>query len=968
MAEEAGLNVVIDGSKAEEGAKVVKRSLENIKSAADQSFGSIKSMMHNLSSETELARNQLASLSKVDAFSSLEKARSSVASLKDLRATIDSLRGGYTEATSELKKFIKENGDTWPYKSKTAQKELQAMQKELEKTGKDLDSLAKQTDSAMKKGESAISRFEKSAGGSLGNVWTGMKRLLAMYLSFQTVKGFFNKLIEETTSQEAATAQLNATLTSTNYAAGLSAQAISDMSEELHNMTTYADEDILSMQDVLLTFRNIKGDTFKEASMAVLDLSAKLGGDLQSNAVKVGKALQDPIKGLTNLSRVGVQFSGEQVAMVKNLVKTGDVLGAQKIILKQLEEQYGGAAKAARDTLGGALAALKNNFNDLFEMNASAKFGKVTDSVNALAEAMQTDAVQKFRNDLIDLAASGLTTVANALTSVTDLLGTLKDMARTGITIAISMKLGGLLGTAIGGAAGGALGSLLGLPTGYMIGKGINFLSNDISVAKDTRNQKLALESAGINPVEVAAKTGKSLAQQYKEYMKQLSGQIEDKKIYNQLSIAGLNVTAPPSASTYTIPYTGGGSRRSGGSGSKGSSSGPSALDLTLQSMQDKMKYFNSTGEAYLPTLSKMLAKTTPLSSEWKKIKDVQLSIKDNLAKINEEQLKNAEALREQASNTVKYRKDMENQFYENAGWKNSNGLMGDTEYLDLLKERMKELVPMTDEWKKNYEAISSVSEKLGTTEITDLVKQFEDGKLKADDLKVSMEQIITKYELTGDAAQKLRDIVTSAADKQKKSLYDLNELTTKWVQDLQSGLVDAIVEGESFGDTLKSVGKEMEKIALKMILFGNNGTSGILGGALSWLGKLFTNSKGNAFGPSGLMQYANGGLVTQPTLFAFGNGGSNLGIMGEAGTEAVMPLKRNSSGQLGVVNSGGIGGGITYAPTINVNVNNTGSGNMNDDQAKQMGQMVRDAVDVRVAENMYKWQRSGIYRNAFAR
>jgi hypothetical protein len=966
MAEEAGLNVVIDGSKAEDGAKVVKRSLENIKSAADQSFGSIKSMMHNLSSETELARNQLASLSKVDAFSSLEKARSSVASLKDLRATIDSLRGGYTEATSELKKFIKENGDTWPYKSKTAQKELQAMQKELEKTGKDLDSLAKQTDSAMKKGESAISRFEKSAGGSLGNVWTGMKRLLAMYLSFQTVKGFFNKLIEETTSQEAATAQLNATLTSTNYAAGLSAQAISGMSEELHNMTTYADEDILSMQDVLLTFRNIKGDSFKEASMAVLDLSAKLGGDLQSNAIKVGKALQDPIKGLTNLSRVGIQFSGEQVTMVKNLVKTGDVLGAQKIILKQLEEQYGGSAKAARDTLGGALAALKNNFNDLFEMNASDKFGKVTDSVNALADAMQSDAVQKFRKDLIDLAATGLTAVANALTSVTNLLGTLKNMARTGITIAVSMKLGGMLGTALGGAAGGAWGSLFGLPAGYLGAQGLKFLGNDVANAKNTRNQKLALESAGINPVEVAAKTGKTLAQQYQEYMKSMSGQMADRQIYNQLSSAGLKVSAPSAASDYTSSYSGGSKSKSGGSSR--SSSGPSALDLMLQSIQDKMKYFNSTGEAYLPTLSKMLAKTTPLSAEWKKIKDVQLSIKDNLAKINEEQLKNAETLREQASNTVKYRKDMENQFYENAGWKNSNGLMGDTEYLDLLKERMKELVPMTDEWKKNYEAISSVSEKLGTTEITDLVKQFEDGKLKADDLKISMDQIITKYELTGDAAQKLRDIVTSAADKQKKSLYDLNELTTKWVQDLQSGLVDAIMEGESFGDTLKSVGKEMEKIALKMILFGNNGTSGILGGALSWFGKLFTNSKGNAFGPSGLMQYANGGLVTQPTLFAFGNGGSNLGIMGEAGTEAVMPLKRNSSGQLGVVNSGGIGGGTTYAPTINVKVNNTGSGNMNDDQAKQMGQMVRDAVDARVAENMYKWQRSGIYRNAFAR
>lgn len=70
----------------------------------------------------------------------------------------------------------------------------------------------------------------------------------------------------------------------------------------------------------------------------------------------------------------------------------------------------------------------------------------------------------------------------------------------------------------------------------------------------------------------------------------------------------------------------------------------------------------------------------------------------------------------------------------------------------------------------------------------------------------------------------------------------------------------------------------------------GNGGTSGQY---------LTPNAKGNAFGPSGITAFAKGGVVSSPTMFGFGRG--KAGLMGEAGPEAIMPLRRTSSGDLGV-------------------------------------------------------------------
>jgi hypothetical protein len=177
-------------------------------------------------------------------------------------------------------------------------------------------------------------------------------------------------------------------------------------------------------QAQLLTFTKLGSETFPRATEAVLDLATKMGGDLRGAVVQVGKALQDPVQGITALTRSGIQFSDAQKAMIKELVQTGDLLGAQKIILKELETQFGGSAKAARDTLGGALQGLSNAFGDLLEGDAQGGGVKgATQAINDLTDTLNSPEVKQG----FDTVVTGAIRAVEALAQLPPVIGFLKD-------------------------------------------------------------------------------------------------------------------------------------------------------------------------------------------------------------------------------------------------------------------------------------------------------------------------------------------------------------------------------------------------------------------------------------------------------------------------------------------------------------------------------------------------------------
>jgi hypothetical protein len=223
------------------------------------------------------------------------------------------------------------------------------------------------------------------------------------------------KVLQATMVQEAAVAQLTAALKSTAGAAQLSASALTSLAAQLQTVTTYGDESIIAMEALLLTFKNIKGDNFNRATRDILDMATAMKMDLKSAAVMVGKALNDPTEGLTAMSRAGVTFSDSQKDVIKKLQESGDMAAAQVLIMKELESQFGGSAEAARDTLAGALQALKNAFGDLFEGqgNLEQVRTEIEKLTTLLTDPQIVTGIQNFAMAVIDGMGKAAEVLAN---------------------------------------------------------------------------------------------------------------------------------------------------------------------------------------------------------------------------------------------------------------------------------------------------------------------------------------------------------------------------------------------------------------------------------------------------------------------------------------------------------------------------------------------------------------------------
>lgn len=185
------------------------------------------------------------------------------------------------------------------------------------------------------------------------------------------IAGFLKGGLDELRQQGEVLAQTDARIKATGGAANVTAKQVSDLAEQLQNLSGKDKEGIQAGENLLLTFKSIRNevgagnDIFNQATAAALDLSVAGFGSLESTSVQLGKALEDPLTGLTALRRVGVTFTQDQRALIKSLTETGDKLGAQKVLLKAVEDQVGGAAEAYGTTLAGKVERSKNALNDL---------------------------------------------------------------------------------------------------------------------------------------------------------------------------------------------------------------------------------------------------------------------------------------------------------------------------------------------------------------------------------------------------------------------------------------------------------------------------------------------------------------------------------------------------------------------------------------------------------------------------
>lgn len=263
---------------------------------------------------------------------------------------------------------------TFKSDSRSAQQDQQQYTRVLAATEKQANELERE----LKEGERAFRRHGESAkkaardakaAGKQTKQLTGLLRSakgliagLGIGIALSLIRRGLTTVNDLWNEQRLALAQVEQGVRSTGMAAGLTAEQIADMARELQKATGIGDESILRLQGVLLTFTNITEPIFARTTELVLDLAERMQVDAKAGALQLGKALNDPIKNLSALSRAGIQFTEQQLEQIKGLVKSNQLLAAQKIILGELETQFGGSARAARDLDFRSLAAESGDF------------------------------------------------------------------------------------------------------------------------------------------------------------------------------------------------------------------------------------------------------------------------------------------------------------------------------------------------------------------------------------------------------------------------------------------------------------------------------------------------------------------------------------------------------------------------------------------------------------------------------
>jgi hypothetical protein len=199
----------------------------------------------------------------------------------------------------------------------------------------------------------------RSIGGVFASSVAGLATGFAAVAGIKVFAGFIADA-RESNKIARITAQA---IKSTGGAANVSAGQVGNLAEAISNKTGKDDEAIQSGENLLLTFTNIRNeagkgnDIFNQASAAIVDMTAALNNGevsssgLKASSIQLGKALNDPIKGVTALRKVGVSFTEQQTKQIKKLVESGKTLDAQKIILRELGKEFGGAAAASTDPM-----------------------------------------------------------------------------------------------------------------------------------------------------------------------------------------------------------------------------------------------------------------------------------------------------------------------------------------------------------------------------------------------------------------------------------------------------------------------------------------------------------------------------------------------------------------------------------------------------------------------------------------
>jgi hypothetical protein len=267
--------------------------------------------------------------------------------------------------------------------------------------------------SGVEKAKSKIGEVENAVDGAhaKSNAWAKTIGTIGLMIGgvFATEKiiDFGKEALNSAKEIRMASAQVAQGITTTGGFAGKTLEELKSKAEELEHTTLFGDEQTMGADALLLTFTKIRGNIFDQAIPAIQDLATRMGGegpaDLKGAAIQVGKALNDPLRGITALQRVGVSFTQVQKDQIDNFVSHNQLAKAQKLILAELNTEFGGSAVAARQA-AGPQADLKVAYENLLKAVGPLIYEGLTPLIKYMAIGVKkiVEFVEKF-DVLVDI-------------------------------------------------------------------------------------------------------------------------------------------------------------------------------------------------------------------------------------------------------------------------------------------------------------------------------------------------------------------------------------------------------------------------------------------------------------------------------------------------------------------------------------------------------------------------------------
>lgn len=260
------------------------------------------------------------------------------------------------------------------------------------------------------------SRLGQSIGSELVSNFTRFIAISALAtVVISSIVNVTKQLIQANIEAEASERRVEEAVRRYGDSSGVTVGQVNSLAQSISRLTGIDDELIADAEVIGLKFNRIGSDIFPRFSKAAVDLSVATGQDLSSAFEKAGKIVNQPLRGLTLLSREGYAVGASQAEMVKSMVSAGDIMGAQSIMLDILEGQYGGAAAAARDTMGGALKALGTTWENFLERVGQDNMGPLRAALEHIITLLEnaTDAMDDFELGYHKFRSSVYSTLAD---------------------------------------------------------------------------------------------------------------------------------------------------------------------------------------------------------------------------------------------------------------------------------------------------------------------------------------------------------------------------------------------------------------------------------------------------------------------------------------------------------------------------------------------------------------------------